>query len=59
MQLPWPLMPLPVFFKTFGISKSLYYKLSPEERPRTVRVGCKPMVRAEDAMEWAAKLPEA
>lgn len=54
-----PLMPLPVFYKTFGISKALYYKLPPDRRPRTVRVGSKSMIRAEDALNWAANLPEA
>ena len=53
-----PLMPLIVFFQLFGISKALYYKLPPEKRPRVVRVGCKPMIRAADAMEWAENLPE-
>lgn len=54
-----PLMPLLVFFQLFGISKSLFYKLPPDRRPRVVRVGGKPMVRAEDALAWADDLPEA
>ena len=54
-----PLMPLLVFFQIFGISKALYYKLPPDKRPRVVRVGCKPMIRAADALEWADQLPEA
>lgn len=53
-----PLMPLTVFFATFGISKSLFYKLPPEQRPKTVRVGCKPMIRAIDAIEWISNLSE-
>ncbi len=58
IQIP-PLMSLTVFCKAFCISKSLFYKLPIDSRPRTVRVGTKPMVRAEDALDWAAKLPEA
>ncbi len=53
-----PLMPLPVFFVLFGISKSLFYKLPPEQRPRIVNVGCKPMIRDVDALDWVANLPE-
>lgn len=54
-----PLMPLLVFFKTFGISKALFYKLPPEKRPRVVRVGSKPMIRAVDALAWVESLSEA
>lgn len=54
-----PLMSLAMFFRLFNISKSLFYKLSDEQRPRVVRVGCKPMIRAEDALEWVKNLPEA
>ena len=53
-----PLMSLPMFFKAFNISKSLFYKLPPEARPRTVRVGSKLMVRAEDAIAWVESLSE-
>lgn len=53
-----PLMPLKVFFDLFHVSKALFYKLPPEQRPRVVKVGCKPMVRDVDALEWAANLPE-
>jgi hypothetical protein len=53
-----PLMSLSAFCKAFGISKSLFYKLPLEQRPRVVRVGSKPLIRAEDALTWAANLPE-
>jgi hypothetical protein len=53
-----PLMPLTVFFATFGISKSLFYKLPPKQRPKIVRVGCKPMIRAIDAIEWISNLSD-
>ena len=53
-----PLMSLAMFFRLFNISKSLFYKLSDEQRPRVVKVASKPMIRAEDAIAWTAKLPE-
>ena len=35
-----------------GISRALYYKLPPDERPPTIRIGSKPMIRTADALAW-------
>lgn len=51
-----PLMPIPLFCQLHNISRALFYKLPEQDRPRVTRVGSKPMIRAADAIEWAARL---
>lgn len=47
-----PVLSMKEFFKAFGISKALFYRLPPEKRPPVIRIGTKPMIRATDAMAW-------
>ncbi|MGI2323819.1 MULTISPECIES: hypothetical protein [unclassified Methylococcus] len=54
-----PMMTIPEFCRIHRISKAMYYKFAPEQRPRTVRVGAKPLISAAAAQEWAARLEAA
>ena len=38
--------------RVFNISRALYYKLPPNERPPTIRIGSKPFIRLSDALAW-------
>lgn len=40
--------------RVFNISRALYYKLPPDERPPTIRIGSKPFIRLSDALAWLA-----
>jgi len=35
-----------------GISRGLFYKLPPDDRPPVIKIGSKPMIRTADAIEW-------
>jgi len=54
-----PLMTIPEFCRIHRLSKGLFYKMPLEQRPRTVRVGAKPLISAAAAQEWASKLESA
>jgi hypothetical protein len=56
-QLP-PLMSVAEFCQHFNLSRSLFYRLPPESRPRIVFIGHKPMIGSVDALLWANSLPE-
>ena len=51
-----PLMPLSTFFNLYSVSKALFYKIPPDQSPKVVRVGSKPMICEVDAKSWVESL---
>jgi hypothetical protein len=49
-------LPLPVWRKRHGISKSTYYTLPQEDRPRLMRVGARDFVSREASIEWRRRM---
>ena len=50
------LLPIPVFCKQYGISRSTAYRLLASGQLAAVKIGKSTRVRGEDAEAWAASL---
>jgi hypothetical protein len=43
---------IPDFCRNHGFSRSLFYKLPPDERPKLIRVGKRQLISKESQAEW-------
>lgn len=48
--------PILEFCRRHGFSRSHYYDLPAEDRPREMRVGKRVLISKEDAAEWRARM---